>query len=187
MADEPKAPETQQVPAVQAAPTQATPPAATPPVAQPQAAQASPLAPEIPMLQDRLVRAELKAAAISQGIVDLSLLDHLPTYGAKVGADGTVAGVTEALAALRSKHPALFKPAPPPGQPAAPAPIASAGAAPAAIPSGSPPPVTDVRALTRADYARTIATRRMELNGGAPPPRFDPSKAPQLAPVQARP
>ncbi len=138
--------------------------------------------PMVAVLQDRLMRAEVKREAQRLGIVDPSLVDHLPVSGAKVEADGRVSGIDTAIASLRSAHPAIFQaaqgstvttPAPTVTQPAPqqvqgqPPAVATGPAqvqttvntAPPPQGNGAPPKV-DVTKLNKQDYAQAKKAAR---------------------------
>lgn len=87
----------------------------------------------------RLIRAELKAAAIKAGIVDLDGLAFVDYEKLKLKDDGTIEGADEQLAALKEKKPYLFGTQ---GTTTGPKP-----------PSPSDPKVVDVRKMSTAEYA----------------------------------
>ena len=56
----------------------------------------------------RLIRAELKVAAIKSGIIDVDALRLIDTEGLTIGTDGSIEGADHAIAALRTSKPYLF-------------------------------------------------------------------------------
>ncbi len=66
---------------------------------------------KLTQLQERLVGAEIKAAAAGAGLVDMDLLPLLDKTGIKLDDNNNVVGVTEAFEALKGKKPEWFKPA----------------------------------------------------------------------------
>ncbi len=122
--------------------------------------------PKLEKMRATLVGAELKAAASAAGLVDLDLL-HLPALDRskiKVNEEtGEVEGVAEAVAAFKAAKPDYFRAA------AAAGAGNGGGAPPAGAPGGGQPPpartgaaappaaggdgVTDVRKMTKEQYA----------------------------------
>ena len=103
--------------------------------------------------------AELKAAALQEGLVDQDLIGLIDKTGIVVGDDGTVTGVTEAVAAFKVKKPSYFTaPSAPPtrriGDPTPPPPI-----------NPGPPAPTDVRAQSKADYEAAKRAATASLRG----------------------
>lgn len=98
------------------------------------------------VFKDRTRDAELRAAAIGEGLVDADLLPLIDKSKITVGDDGTVSGIVEAVAEFKAKKPSYFgtpslQPALPrrTGDPVPPPPIAPGPPAPstvAAIPKG---------------------------------------------------
>lgn len=114
-------------------------------------------------MQSRLVEAELKAGAATVGLKDPDLLLHplLDRTLIKITEDGEVSGVTEAFDTLKVKKPEWFGTATPP--PVVPRP-ATGAPAPAPGPSLG---ATNVRELSKEDYAERKRALRTQLRGGA--------------------
>jgi hypothetical protein len=123
-------------------------------------------------LQARLQREAVKTAAVAAGVLDTSLLDHLPIQGTKIE-NGQVVGVADALKNLKEQFPKIFG-APPaatavPQPAAAPAPVpvpvppvGVAGAAPAGS-STNPPPKPNVLGMKPDEYKDQLERTRAEL------------------------
>lgn len=96
------------------------------------------------------MEAEIKAAALAAGLVDVDLVPLIRRDGVIVAADGSITGIPEAIAAFKTSKPSYFRdgtPATPQGPPAPRAP--GAPGAPAANPS---PPLANVKDMPKADY-----------------------------------
>jgi hypothetical protein len=95
--------------------------------------------------EPRIIESELKIAAMQAGLNDLDLLALVKRDGVKLGEDGTVTGVAEAIAAFKESKPSYFGAAavvvPPTasGAPGRPAPVVN-------------PPETNLRELPKAEY-----------------------------------
>ena len=132
-----------------AVPQPAPSPTAPTPVPQPEPAPdpdpaAQALASENANLRARLQREAVIAAAVSAGVLDTNLIDHLPMSGTSIDKEGRVQGVDAALTRLRADFPKIFgqQPSAAPAPAAAPqVPVAaSVAAVPAAPPSPASPP-----------------------------------------------
>lgn len=109
-------------------------------------------------LRERLVSAELRAAAEKAGLQDMDLLDHprLDKSGIKYGDDGTITGIAEAVEGFKTAKPEWFKtPGAATGQPsgAAAAPAAKTTGAAAAPAANAAPAQTRVQDMSPEDYA----------------------------------
>lgn len=96
---------------------------------------------------ERLLRidAELKAAAVSAGLVDPDLLPLIPKAGIKVDANGNITGLSEAIATFKTSKPAYFRDVAAPPLP----PPVNTGLRTPPPPPGSVPPVTSVMDIPR--------------------------------------
>lgn len=96
--------------------------------------------------------AELKAAAVAAGLTDVDLLPLIDRRLVKIdSATGAITGIPEAIATFKTSKPTYFRdvatsPPPPP-------PRSSTGLQNPPPPPGPLPPVTDVKALSKQDYA----------------------------------
>lgn len=63
-------------------------------------------------IQNRLIRAEMKAHAIRAGVIDMDLVDLIPVDKVKIGDSLEISGAEEAIAAFKSSKPHLFNDAP---------------------------------------------------------------------------
>lgn len=116
---------------------------------------------ELQATRARLIDAELKAAAVSAGLVDVDLLPLIPRGAIKFGPDGAIQGIVEALADFKGKKPDYFRaqqapPPPPPRQTGSPNPP----------PNPNPnPPLTSVATLAPKDYREAKAGALRALRG----------------------
>ena len=102
-------------------------------------------------VQQRLIRAELKAYAIRAGIVDLDALRLADLSGVKLNDDGEVEGAEALIVAMKEAKPYLFGAVTPPG-------TTTGTTAPAANPPRPQPPTAfDARTASREDYQREKA------------------------------
>lgn len=106
--------------------------------------------PRMTALTNRTIDAELRAAAVAAGLVDVDLLPLIKRDGIAMDADGvTIKGIPDAIAAFKTAKPSYFRDvaAPPPAPPVRTGP----GAPPPAPAPGGPAP-TNVSTLDRAAY-----------------------------------
>jgi hypothetical protein len=102
---------------------------------------------ELQATRRQLIDAELKAAAIQAGLTDLDLLPLIDKKAVSYDpATGTFTGISEAIAAGKTKKPDWFKPA---AAPAA-APVRASTGSPLPPPApGAAPPTTSVRDIPK--------------------------------------
>lgn len=110
-------------------------------------------------IRTRLIDAELKAAAVSAGLVDPDLLPLIPKGAITFQPDGSILGIPEAVADFKSKKPTYFRAA---EAPPAPAPRITGSPTPAPAPNPLAP-VTTVASMPKADYdtAKRAALRSL--------------------------
>jgi len=110
--------------------------------------------------QDRMVTAELKAAAIAAGLVDLDLVKLIDRAEIKIGDDGEIEGIEAAVAKFKEAKPRFFQ-------------AAEAAAPPPPKKTGEPVPpktgnnIVPIRELSKADYEKRKAEFRSKLRGRA--------------------
>jgi hypothetical protein len=104
-------------------------------------------------IKNKAADAELRAAAVSAGLVDQDLIGLIDRTGIAVDDEGTVTGVTEAIAAFKAKKPTYFTgPTAPPA-----APFRTSASGPVPPPNPSVPPPASVRTIPKEDYAKQRA------------------------------
>lgn len=103
------------------------------------------------------ISAELKAAAVAAGIIDLDLIDMIPKASLTIDDEGRVTGVQEAVAAYKVAKPTFF-------QVAGPAPRAASGSLHTPAPNPNPP-VKPLRQMTKEEYAAAKAGGLKQLAG----------------------
>jgi hypothetical protein len=114
------------------------------------------------VFKDRTRDAELRAAALGAGLVDLDLLPLIDKTGITVGDDGTVSGITEAIAKFKEKKPTYFGT---PGAPPAPTPPRQSGSpVPPPAPGPTPGP-TPVGGQSAKDYKASKGAAIASLRG----------------------
>ncbi len=116
--------------------------------------------------QKRLVKEAVRAKAREAGILDDTLLDHLPIEGASY-TDDAIEGVDAAIARLKEKHPKLFS-----------APAAETPAEPTE-PTETPAEPTEVEVL-RAKLAALEAKPAVGKVGAPPAKKGEPAKKPDV-------
>ncbi len=114
----------------------------------------------------RLVKEAVRNAATTAGIIDPTLLDHLPIEGASY-TDDAIEGVDAAIARLKEKHPKLFS-----------APAAETPAEPTE-PTETPAEPTEVEVL-RAKLAALEAKPAVGKVGAPPAKKGEPAKKPDV-------
>jgi hypothetical protein len=104
-------------------------------------------------IKARAVEAEIKAAAVAEGLQDVDLLPLLDRTGVTCDDDGNVSGVAEAVAAFKAKKPDYFRPAagpaPRPGERVDVRANPLRQAPPQPAPGAQPPAPTSVTAIPR--------------------------------------
>lgn len=113
---------------------------------------------KIKAYEPRLIASELKLAAHQAGLIDLDLLALVKRDGIKIGEDGSITGIAEAINAFKESKPAYFKTAAAPEQKPP-----SGHAAPA--PAKNPQP-TNIKDLSKEDYAKRKAAMKLRLHSG---------------------
>jgi hypothetical protein len=115
-------------------------------------AAVTPLKAKETTLNNRIINAELKAEAIAAGLQDPDLLPLIDRAAVKIGDDGELVGIKEAIDAFKAKKPEYFKQTRggnPPAPPALPDPRRGQGNPPP--PNPNPPP-TNVKELDPKKY-----------------------------------
>ena len=105
-------------------------------------------------MRERLMRAEVRAYAVSEGILDPDMADLIPTKGIKFNDEsGVFEGIKEAIASHRESKTSWYKAAQAPGATGEPkAPVSTGSAQPA--PAASAPATPDVSKMNKEEYAR---------------------------------
>ncbi len=125
----------------------------------------------------QLMREAVKVQAITAGVLDTALLDHLPIQGCEIK-DGRVVGADVAVGNLRTSFPKIFgqppaavqtPPAPAPVAapvaPPPPVPVAIAAVPPPPNPAVGLPPQTKVSVATpKAEYRAKLEEQRAALS-----------------------
>lgn len=107
----------------------------------------------IEKVRTRAINAELRAAAIAAGIMDLDLVSLVDKSKIKVDDDDNIVGVDEAIAALKASKPKFFEAEPEPKKKV----------------TGDPTPapkkdvVVDISKLSKEDYAKRKSELRSRL------------------------
>jgi vacuolar-type H+-ATPase subunit I/STV1 len=105
----------------------------------------------------RITRAELRAHAINEGIIDPEIADLIPIDKVTVDAAGNIVGVVETIASYKLAKPNLFKSA---QAQAAPAPVAKATGSAAPEPGAQPTAQSTasdrdrIKKMSKEDYAQ---------------------------------
>jgi hypothetical protein len=107
----------------------------------------------------RAMEAELKAAALSAGLVDVDLLPLIKREGIVTAADGSITGIPEAIAAFKAAKPTYFREGAP-----APAARATGSNTPPPTPNQAPPQ-SSVKGKPRADYDAQKKAAHNSLRG----------------------
>ncbi len=102
-------------------------------------------------MRSQLLRAEVRAYAVAEGILDPDMADLIPTKDVKVGEDGSFEGIKEVIAAHREAKAAWYRSAQAAPATQTPAPNTGSGGAP---PSATAPSAADVSRMSREEYAR---------------------------------